>query len=102
MKIYKTAGEDEPGGMNVFARLQRWHCPNCGEIAAGYPNNCNITRVVMILLMTVKLTAACRVPCVTGIGDKYHAKAKRIITAVCVKCRPPFYIILKLIFEVKK
>ena len=25
MKIYKTAGEDEPGGMNVFARLQRWH-----------------------------------------------------------------------------
>ena len=38
MKIYKTAGEDEPGGMNVFARLQRWHCPNCGEIAAGYPN----------------------------------------------------------------
>ena len=31
MKIYKTAGEDEPGGMNVFARLQRWHCPNCGE-----------------------------------------------------------------------
>ena len=44
MKIYKTAGEDEPGGMNVFARLQRWHCPNCGEIAAGYPNKSNITR----------------------------------------------------------
>lgn len=45
MKIYKTAGEDEPGGMNVFARLQRWHCPNCGEIAAGYHNKSNITRV---------------------------------------------------------
>ena len=25
MKKYKAEEEDEPNGMNVFARLQRWH-----------------------------------------------------------------------------
>ncbi len=45
MKKYKAAEEDEPGGMNAFARIQRWYCPNCGELAAGYPNRNNITKV---------------------------------------------------------
>lgn len=45
MKKYKVTEEDEPGGINMFARLQRWYCPNCGEIAAGYPNKSNVTKV---------------------------------------------------------
>ena len=45
MQKIRIIDADESGGNNTFARLQRWYCPNCGELATGYPNRNNITKV---------------------------------------------------------
>jgi hypothetical protein len=46
MKEIKNSEEDEPGGEIYFPRAQRWYCPNCGQLAVGYPNSKNVTKVI--------------------------------------------------------